>query len=189
MSRRNKIIIVVAAVLVALLIIFGLVWWLGGRGPVTPATNQAGEPERLPVTSVNKPPSLVKAPDVEASLKAVASTFTERFGSYSNQGSFGNLEDLRGLLTVKMRGTIDSLIAEQRAKIVDSSTYYGITTQALVVTITSFDESLGRAAVTVNTQRSESKGSTVNPRIFYQKIDLKLAKVSDSWKIDEAVWQ
>lgn len=189
MSKRTK--IMVAVTIVTLVLVLGLLWWFWGRGPATPTNvNQSTtEPERLPVEVINKPPSPVKAPDVEASLKATASTFTERFGSFSNQGSFENLEDVRPLLTVKMRGTVDQLIANQRSTAAADSPYYGITTQALVVTITSYDESLGRADVTVNTQRAESKGTTVNPRVFYQKINLKLVKTGDVWKVDEAVWE
>jgi len=189
MSRRTK--SIVAIIILALVLLLALLWWLWGRGPVMPTNvNQpTTEPERLPVEIIDKQPSPVKAPDVEASLKATASTFTERFGSFSNQGSFENLADVRPLLTVKMRGTVDALIADQLSTAAAGSPYYGVTTQALVVTITSFDESLGRADVTVNAQRAESKGTTVNPRVFYQKINLKLVKTGDAWKVDEAVWE
>jgi len=187
-NRRTK--IIASIVIIVLIIVFGLIWWLGGRGPTTPTnTNQGAEPVRLPVETVNRPPSPVDAPDVEASLKAIAATFTERYGSFSNQSNFNNLDDLLPLLTVKMRGTIDAMVTAERAQAVADSPYYGITTQALVITITSYDEALGRAEVTVNTQRAESKGTTQNPRVFYQKIDLKLAKSGDSWKVDEARWQ
>ena len=191
MTRRTKTVIAVALALLVLLIILGLLWWLWGRGPATPTNvNQPiTEPERLPLEIIDKQPSPVKAPDVEASLKATASTFTERFGSFSNQGSFENLEDVRPLLTVKMRGTVDALIADQRSTAAADGPYYGVTTQALVVTITGYDESLGRADVTVITQRAESKGTTANPRVFYQKINLKLVKIGDAWKVDEAVWE
>jgi len=196
MSRRNKTIIIAVVAILVLLIILVVVWWLVQRGGGQSATiniNQQPtvEPKKLPTTSRTSETAaaVIGEPQLEATFKAVAVTFAERFGSYSNQSNFQNLEDLSDLMTVKMKNWADNFILEQENTIANGAIFYGITTRALSAKVVSFDESLGRAEISVSTQRQESKGSTINPRIFYQEILLKLAKTSDGWKVDEAAWQ
>lgn len=194
MSKRNKIIISIIAVIV-LIIIAILIWWFLQRGGLlqsTTNTNQtATAPQQLPIVSglTNSSAVRIEEPKVEATLRAVAMTFTERFGSYSNQSGFQNLEDLQDLMTVKMKGWADNFVLEQRTLFTDNEVYYGITTSALSSVIVDFDESLGRAEVVVDNQRQESRGSTINPKVLYQKIQLRLVKTSSGWKVDEAIWQ
>jgi len=190
MTRKNKIIIIVAAILI-LLAISILIWWLLVRNAGQTIDQPVVEPKKLPaVTNQNNVNAvIVQDAEVEANLKSVALIFAERFGSYSNQGSFANLDDLRDLMTIRMKGWIDTFIAEQKVSAGDSSSYSGITTKALGVNITEFDESIGRAEVIVSTQRQEAQGTTVNPRVYYQDMLLRLVKTGSGWKVDEAVWQ
>ena len=198
MENRRKIIIAVIIILVLLASGVGFWWWLGlGQKTVGPSAGLTNEPtdfrQQIPVssaiTNTNALAPLVKEVALESTLKSVARTFAERLGSYSNQGNFSNLEDLRSLMTVKMSGWADNYIAEQKAANASAGVYYGVTTLALAVNITAFDESLGRAEARVSTQRQEAKESTVNPRTFYQDLLLKLVKTAEGWKVDEAVWQ
>ena len=197
MNRRNKIIIIITVAVVVLLIVIGLFWWLSNRqepGEEELSVNQGLEiPDGLPAVPgglTNAAESPVKEPDLEAGLKAIASTFTERFGSYSNQGNFSNLDALRDLMTIRMRAWTDNYKASQRASMADQLiVYYGVTTKALSVQITTFDESLGQAEIIVATQRQEAKGSTINPRVFYQDLKLQLVKTGEGWKVDSAEWQ
>lgn len=175
-----------------MLIILSLFWWQKYWVKSLPLENiNVAMPSRIPVSSdlTNSQAVKISEPKVEATLKAVAITFAERFGSFSNQSNFENLNDLRDLMTVKMKGWTDDYISQQKTSFVAGLPYYGITSQALSTIITSFDESLGRAEVEVNTQRQEAKGNTQNPRVFYQKISLKLVRANEGWKVDEAVWQ
>jgi hypothetical protein len=194
MSRRNKIIIAVLGAIIVILLIFGLIWWLNNRQGLAGRadTNQgleapSGLPQ-IPAGLTNTAESPVKEPKLEANLKATAFTFAERFGSYSNQGNFSNLDDLRVLMTTRMKAWTDNYKASQKTT-AEGATYYGITTQALSVQISEFDESLGRAEIIATTQRREAKGSTVNPKIFYQDLKLQLVKTGEGWKVDSAVWQ
>ncbi|MCL5794914.1 MAG: hypothetical protein M1338_00950 [Patescibacteria group bacterium] len=195
MTQRKKIIFITIAVIALLIIIFFL-WWLLRPKPIVfvPPTNTDSviNPPKLPaaVSITNSPASVpIKEPKTEAALKTIALTFAERFGSFSNQSNFENLNNLRDLMTVKMRGWADNYIAEQRNNLSAETGYYGVTTQALSVIITSFDESLGRADAQVSTQRQESKGSTQNPRVYYQSLYLKMVKTDSGWKVDEAAWK
>lgn len=194
MERRNKIIIAVVIAVLVILLIIGLIWFLNSR-PKMPGTNVNGSLPlggELPSASAgltNKPVSVVGEPKLEASLKAIAATFAERFGSYSNEGNFSNLEALRSLMTIKMKAWVDNYEAGQRAKAARQTPYYGVTSQALSTQITSFDQALGRAEATVATQRQENQGTTNNPRVYYQSLKLQLAKTGDTWQIDSAAWQ
>jgi hypothetical protein len=195
MTKRKKIILIAVAVIVLLIIVF-LLWWFLRPKPVVfiPSTNTDSviNPPKLPaaVGLTNSPAAaIIKEPKTEAALRTIALTFAERFGSFSNQSNFENLNNLRDLMTVKMKGWVDNYVIEQRNNFNAEAGYYGITTQALSVIITSFDESLGRADAQVNTQRQESKGSTQNPRVYYQSLSLKLVKTDSGWKVDEAAWK
>ena len=194
MSKRNKIIIGIIAVVI-LIIIAILIWLFLQRDVVTQPIGNINQgataPQQLPIVSglTNSSAVKIEEPKVEATLRAIAMTFAERFGSYSNQSGFKNLEDLQDIMTVKMKGWADNFVLEQRSLFTDNEVYYGITTSALSVVIVDFDESLGRAEVIVDNQRQESRGSTINPRVLYQKIQLRLVKTSAGWKVDEAIWQ
>ncbi len=173
-----------------------MVWWLvslRSTGPVVTVTNEGiNVPGSLPSASAGLPSqaeSIVKEPDLEASLKAIAATFAERFGSYSNQGNFSNLDDLRDLMTVKMKAWVENFKLTQKTEAGDNVVYSGLTTKALSVKIVSFEESLGRAEVMVSTQKQESIGNTINPRVFYQDLKLQLVKTNEGWKVDSAEWQ
>ncbi len=191
MDRRTKVIIFIVIAIIVLGAIVGLLWWLiGPRGGVVNVNESSFEPRRIPTSGLNNSNTSaeIKEPQLEANLKAVANTFTERFGSYSNQGNFQNLEDLRDLMTVKMKGWTDNFIQQQKVAMGDDSIYYGITTKAISATIATFEASLGRAEVVVETQRQEAKGSTINPKVFYQKMQLKLVQTGEGWKVDEVNW-
>lgn len=190
MSRRNIIIITVVAI--TLVLIIALVWWLFFlKKPQPSPTNPSAieVPVTLPQASsglTNENQSPVSEPELESSLKAIASTFAERFGSYSNQSNFSNLAALRDLMTVRMKAWADSYQASQLAA--DNAVYYGVTTQALSAQITAFEESLGQAEIVVTTRKEEAKGSTINPRVSYQDLKLQLVKTGEGWKVDSAEW-
>lgn len=196
MSRRNLIIIILAVGVVLLLIISGIILWFNFRPtevvepPADPSKIQipTGLPQSSASAGITDDSSPIVEVSLEANLKAVASTFAERFGSYSNQNNFSNLDDLSSLMTVKMKAWVDNYKAAQ-APVSADEPYYGVTTQAVAVKISSFDEDLGRAKIVVSTQRQENKGSTVNPRVSYQDLELDLVKTGQGWKVDVAEWQ
>lgn len=194
MSNRNKIIIFSAvAVILVLLIIF--ISWLFLRSQPTPPTppvdpSEINIPVVLPQSSSVKKDEPAVSPSVEnlaANLKSTAASFAERFGSYSNQGNFNNINDLRGVMTLKMNAWADNYIANQQS-VVDES-YFGVTTIAVSTKIITLSEELGQADIVVSTQRQENKGSTVNPRVTYQDIEIELVNTGSGWKVDSAEWQ
>ncbi len=188
--NKKKLFFIIAGV--AILIVIILLIWQVFFLKKAATLEQTSEPKRLPVgVSINTNTSaiVIKEAKTEADLKTIARTFAERFGSYSNETNFQNLADIRDFMTPKMKSWADGFIAEQKAGSAKTGDYYGIIVNALSVTVTSFDETIGRAEVVVNTQKLELVGSTANPKIFYQELLLKLVNSSNGWKVDEAIWK
>src|SRR3989338_1989723 len=192
MSRRKKIIIITIIVIVVLLLIIGLFWWFWQKKPSPMATNtnqglQIPDDVVRPSADLNTnvPPGQAK---LEAELKAIAMTFAERFGSYSNESNFSNLDDLKSLMTIRMKAWAESYKAE-KSNDSTASDFSGVTTQALSGEIQDLDESIGRAEILVNTQRRQAQGNPINPEVYYQKLKLRLVKSCEGWKVDSAEWQ
>lgn len=123
----------------------------------------------------------------EMDLAKIASSFAERFGSYSNHSNFGNIRDLKIFMTKNMQAWADNFIAEQ-SKDSYASAYYGITTKSISTEVGSFDQSSGTASILVKTQRRESKDTISNSVTIYQDIIINFIKENGSWKVDSANW-
>jgi len=191
MSKRNKIIIGAAIVLAVLAIII-LLLSLGQKEPAVnenanqPAVNKPG---LLPLTNINgnvNLPQSIKEAQEQSSLLARAFTFSEKFGSFSNQSGFENLEDLKVMMTPKMINWTNQYIAES-LKQQGATDYLGITTKSLSVNINYQTEVA--AEVIVATQRSELAAANPRPRVYYQNILLQFVNSDGAWKVDNAVWQ
>jgi hypothetical protein len=121
-------------------------------------------------------------------LERIALSFSERYGSYSNQSNFSNMTDLKIFMTKDMKVWIDKFVADSIGKGV-SEIYYGITTKAVTAEIINFDDAAGKAEVLVNAIRSEATGATDNANSFNQDISVQFLKENGAWKVDKAVWQ
>jgi hypothetical protein len=120
----------------------------------------------------------------EASVRTLAKTFAERFGSYSNEAAFANLEDVFPLMTeayaARMQEAMESWSASQE--------YYAVTTHVLSVEMET-DEETGTAQVILKTQREEARGEVQNVSILYQDLALDLVYTGGTWLVDRATWQ
>lgn len=121
----------------------------------------------------------------DAKKKAMA--FAERFGSFSNEGNYGNIKDLELSMTDKMRAWAESYIAE-KSKEKYSGSYYGLEAHALTSSVKSYEPQAGKVAVDVDTRRVEKSGNLA-PREYDQKISIEMIKEDGSWLVDSAVWQ
>jgi LPS O-antigen subunit length determinant protein (WzzB/FepE family) len=120
-------------------------------------------------------------------LAKMASSFAERFGSYSNHSNFGNVRDLKIFMSRKMQNWADKFINDQ-VKSGYTDIYYGVTTKSISTDVKKYDES-SSASILVSTQRRESTGSTNNTSTYYQDILVSFIKENGSWKVDAATWQ
>ena len=189
-------------VAVALILLFLFLWLSSGDRTPT-VVNTSNVPANAPAGGLNVPEGTVRmdvtqatepvrtaeeatAPDVRTNLKRIAAAFAERYGSYSNQGDYRNLEELRSLMTDRLARETTEFVTRSRAEGIQSPEYTGITTRALVTNVVLFNEDAGTADVTVNTQREEI--TSAGARIYYQKINLDFVQVGNLWKVDSIEW-
>ncbi|MFH1413138.1 MAG: hypothetical protein ABIG10_03900 [bacterium] len=133
---------------------------------------------------LNLTPSLTQEELYHEDVRQLASSFTERLGSWSNQADSSNLVDLKLFMTKQMQDWADENIISNRIGL-DYEEYYGISTKAVTSEVQSKSDDF--ASVMVHTKRTEIKqGKT---RVFNQDILIKLAKPGKSWKVDGAFWQ
>lgn len=122
-------------------------------------------------------------PDEDRVL-ALGRSFTERYGSFSNQNEFENLERLMIYMTAKLQKETNQLIESQAG--VDNSVYYGVTTAVVSLSLEKLEGE--RAVVMVSTRRRESKeGSSAN--VFSQTARMVLVKEGGEWLVDKFEWQ
>lgn len=201
MSRRTKIIIAVI-ILLLLLGIAALLFLPRGEQPAiitvpgftpsrsalpTPAPpTGGGTTAEIPETPSRPAPQPPKQ-DTQGNLKRVAAAFAERYGSYSNQGNYENILDLKYYMTPQLQEWADQYVAEQRQN-PRSAEYFGVTSRAISVTIVSFDEAEGEAVLTVNTQRQESGSTPSQTRLYYQDLTLGFVLLNGTWKVSTVNW-
>lgn len=125
----------------------------------------------------------------EDELKQIASSFAERFGSYSNQSNYGNIRDLKIFMNSTMEKWAEDYIQKEIAKVKDTSIYYGMTTMAVSGEVNHFDDDIGRAEITISTQRRMATGAISNAVNLQQDIIIKFIKERDVWKVSSATWQ
>ncbi len=121
-------------------------------------------------------------------LISLALPFAERFGSYSNQANYANLEDLLPFMTETMQTWAKEKIAAAESGEIPTL-YKGVTTRALSQLVISLDEKNGSAQVKVSTQRKELIGTSTNFKVYNQDLLITFAKDDTAWLVDSAVWQ
>jgi hypothetical protein len=205
MNKKTKIIIAILVILLVLLVVFLVFINLQNSNQEEPRDvneeleiKNELEQETKPAPKNTQEPANQEEPTVysfdeeeeaqretsEEDLKQIAFAISERFGSYSNEGKFGNISDLKIYMTNSMKSWADNYIEEQ-SEIEYSGIYYGITTTALVGQVTEFNNE--SASATVTTKRKEVKDNQES--IFNQDIIINFNKVGDEYKVDGAYWQ
>lgn len=155
---------------------------------------------RAPSTEEQKPSGTVpvadqkpEVPEVESvdipsqplvSAQTTARNFVERFGSFSSDTNYLNIDDVLPLATKALQRRLEDLAAEARENASDS--YYGVSTRAIIFTV----EKEADAAVTmlVTTQRQESIDSPANTSVRNQQIRVDIVNDGNGWLIDDFAW-
>jgi len=191
MDNRKKVILIslIVATMVLIVIIF---WWLFFRpqplaptGLGQPTPSQQAINQQTAVLPSSSGQRVSEANNFPLDLKQTAATFAERLASYSSDQPDKNLDDLKGFMTAKMQGNLPELRTEQASAL--GGVYVGFDATALSTELTAVDKTT--AMVLVNLQRFQYLGSTVSPKIFYQKLLLNFSKVGESWLVDSIKWQ
>lgn len=198
MDRRKKIIITIAVVLV----IIGVIMLLlrpkrtvetspqpiagspaaGSSGTLSRAGGIAGAP-----VAEEEPAAPLPPPSAVVAARQLAMTFAERYGSFSSEGNFVNVEDLYTLMTERYQRRSETDVVRQRSA--ESSAAFQSTTTIVVgaeVDLPNGEESR-EATARVTTQRTAVRGGE-RPRTYSQELTVKLLKVGEEWKVDDAKW-
>jgi len=198
-NRKRAIILIVV---LGLLIIAFIIYWVWFRQPkaLGPSPETPVSPGSLPVeistsTPGSKPRNYQnydaskEAPhEINASdLGKIGMTFAERFGSFSKQSNYGNIEDAKLFMTSDLRTWADSYLEKLKEDNKDKD-YYDIITKATSFDVKSFDAASGQGSIVINTLRKESTEAVNNGKEYSQTLTLDFVKVSDAWLIDAAYW-
>ncbi len=191
MERRTKLEIIGISLLILLILIF---FWLRARelkksspssAPVAPTTKEKTAPA-LPPLADYQIPAVIQAPPPgpqEQKPEVIAQIFTERYGSYSNQGNFANLRDLFPQMTKTMQNRTNEFIRDNP---LPAGNYLGVTTQALRTEVA--QKTNDQALIKVFTQQIEATAALPQARISYPQAEIKLIKNGLNWLVDEFKW-
>jgi len=199
MDKRKitGILIIVTGAIVLIAIIY-FMFFYGTVTEIAPAEKEAASQPTLPASTTQQPDKPkavfeVKQPSeveiTQADLKQLAASFTERFGSYSNQSDYGNIRDLKIFMSLKMQAWADDFVSKSRAEKGETGIYSGITTKAIAQEVKELDETAGQAEILIKTRRRQATGTTSDATAHYQDIVIKFVREKGEWKVDSAEWQ
>jgi len=187
MSKLKKIFLIVIIVVIGLFIAI----LLSDKIFLEPKETTDANIKQSPAESVqqntslkNEPPALPlneRTPQ-EQQLYNVARNFAERYGSFSTDSKFANLEEVKIFSSPKMIEELNKIISSNK----EAAEFYGVSSKVLKVDIE--EESQDTAQVLVFLQRQEAKEGKDN-FVFYQNLELFLIKSGNNWLVDEAEWQ
>ncbi len=112
-----------------------------------------------------------------------ALSFADKFGTYSNQSDFGNLKDLKPLMTEQMQNWVDG-----QKNNFSTEKYYGIITKAVSAEFQDFDDSNNVVKILLKTRRKEFLEDAGEQEVFNQDLILTFKKTNKEWKVDSAFW-
>lgn len=194
MSKKVLIIILLIIVAIVLIVVF---WFWNNQEPevIVPVDNNVPnndvvlpdpqpQPQPRPVV-----PQISEEEKLQAQLTRMASSFAERYGSYSNQSNFENLEDLLSFMSVSLKRTTERIISNGRQTDTKPAIYFGVTTKALKNQVINFEPNSETAKFKVSTQRQETIGSAANLKVYYQDAEVEMIKQGGVWVVDKIEWQ
>lgn len=180
MTRKTEVILAIVIIVALALLLFLLL-----RQPpaeevkeVIEATPVVDTVDVTPVDPVDIPPSS------EVSATTVGRIFVERFGSYSTESGYTNIDDVLPLATASLQRELEDLATEARNEKVGD--YYGVSTRIITIKTETSNET--EAVFRVTTQRQESFDTPGNTSVRYQDIRVALVKEGDSWLVRSYTW-
>lgn len=183
MQKATKHKIEITFAILVLIAVFVLIWvLLRPTDSEIIDTAPIVQEEEEPITfRVSQPPP----GPVEVAPTTVVRSFVERFGSYSNESDFTNIDDIATMSTPALQGRLLSIASEARATAGED--YYGISTYVIAMNETARDAVA--ASYMVTTQRKESVESPANTTTVYQDISISLVKDGTNWLVSDFQWQ
>lgn len=117
----------------------------------------------------------------------LAKNFTERFGTYSNQNDFANLENSKVYATADMQARLDKIIDDnQKYKY---QPYFSIDAEATSATLLEYEFGQDSAKAQVVAIRQETQSLPDKTTNYNQTAEVVLKKQNNTWKIDIITWR
>jgi len=129
---------------------------------------------------------VLPAPFSEA--RKTAKIFVERYGSYSSQSNFQNIEDAIYLASSKLAVSLQQTLDEKRKIVTGGEVYNGVATKVLADEVISGKFGEEKTVLLLKTQRITSTGSD-NSGTKYQDAEVTVIKENGMWKVDEMRWK
>lgn len=134
------------------------------------------------------PEIVTREPSEQAVLFALSKTFSERYGTYSTDNPYENLESLQMIMTTDMaqrsRGFLERSLAEKEAGV-----FYGITSRLVNMKIVRLNDDETEAQIVAKVQQEETMGRALSRRIQYKDLMIDFQKIDGTWKVVNAQWQ
>lgn len=191
MSRTTKIVLIVIVGLIVIAGIVVLIIKTSAPRVLSPEVREVTPVEKVSPKQINPTTNAWPAPtDAEKqtlAIKNLAASFTERFGTYTNQSDYASIVELTNMMTKSMTDwTLNSYIPGLKKAHDPAGFFYRIITKAPSVVVS--DLTSAKATATVATDRQETSGT--NPtKDYIQNMVLNFVKQGDQWLVDAAFWK
>ena len=185
MDRKHKIEVIVATTVLVTLCVVLVIFLISSKNQKD--KSKVAQPVVIEeiLTPEQVAPTGVPARNKEAEANVIARSFVERFGSFSSQANYVNINDVKLLATEGLKERLDSIAL--KAKSVSGGAYYGVSTK--VIAVEELTKTDAVAEFKMKTQRQETIDFPSNMSIRYQDIMVDLVKVGDRWLVSDFVWK
>lgn len=181
MNRKTEVIIAVAIIVALILVLVFLL-----RSPEKVSTVKP-TPVEAPDVAADSVPAVAEQ-DIPAAQEVSAATmarvFGERFGSYSTESGYENIDDVLPLATDALQRTLQTLAEDARNDA--DSTYYGVSSR--IITVKNEVTTDTTATFLITMQREESFDTPGNTSVRYQDIRVSVVFEEGKWKVSDFVW-
>lgn len=173
-------------ILLVILIVLGLVTVIavilkknqeGGVANPDRTILEAPLPEGFDPNVVNGAPTYTAEPTARA--------FVERFGSFSSESGYGNIDDVLVLATEGFQPELERIAQEARAE--ENEGFYGISTR--VIGLSKQAETATTLELLIGTLRTESIDSPANSSTRLQNVTVDMELVGGRWLVAGFTWE
>lgn len=145
--------------------------------PMSTSTIQEKKEETVVINNdfANQQPLEITQEDLEN----IAKFFAQKFGSFSNQANYENLNDLMPLVAEDFKNQLLNSKGSQ-----SGADYYTVESKVLSVKTIDFIKESGSASVLVTVLRKDMEGDAKK-----QDLKIEFIKTGDLWQVKNALWQ
>ncbi|MBT6254495.1 hypothetical protein HOI83_04695 [Candidatus Uhrbacteria bacterium] len=176
---------IVAALIVLILVMLFLLWFFLFRGGevVPEPVPEPVAPEAVIRDTTPSASEVIPVTADAASARVVAMNFAERFGTYSTDVPFENVNEVKELSTPEYHATLQSGVTD-----VDAESFRGVSTRALSAALSSGSEESGSVVYAVAVQNEIELGTRTNTTIEYKTATISLEKRGELWLVANFQW-